>query len=388
MGSGGTSTTPWRALTGAVLLDLAVSPLFAWDVFTDSLRRDLGAGDALLAGVFSVGLLCFMVGVLLGGRLADTTAPRRLALVALLGSVAGLVGTAVAASPGTLFVTFGVLVGGSTGLGYATAVRVAGTVAARRGLALGLVVSAYAAGTAVLAPLSARLLDAVGRGPTFLLLAAGLGALLVVAAVLVPGTAPRSPQVHDDGGVPVPRGPVVVLWLLFGLGSAPGLAAFAQAGALAGTPGATALAVALLNVGNVVGRLVAGPVSDRLGRPAALHLDLALLVLACLTFAAGATGTPALGGLLLLGAQYGALSVLTPAATADVVPARRFGAAYGRVFTSWGVAGLTAPVAATALAAATDLATVYAAFLGVAALAWAAVIAYGRSGRVRPSAPS
>jgi hypothetical protein len=27
-----------RAIVGAVLLDLAVSPLFAWDVFTDSLR--------------------------------------------------------------------------------------------------------------------------------------------------------------------------------------------------------------------------------------------------------------------------------------------------------------------------------------------------------------
>ena len=34
-----------RAIVGAVLLDLAVSPLFAWDVFTDSLRRDLGTDD-------------------------------------------------------------------------------------------------------------------------------------------------------------------------------------------------------------------------------------------------------------------------------------------------------------------------------------------------------
>jgi hypothetical protein len=52
-----------RAIVGAVLLDLAVSPLFAWDVFTDSLRRDLGTDDTLLAGVFSVGLLTFMVDV-------------------------------------------------------------------------------------------------------------------------------------------------------------------------------------------------------------------------------------------------------------------------------------------------------------------------------------
>ena len=49
---------------------------------------------------------------------------------------------------------FGVLVGASSGLGYATAVRVAGTVASGRGLALGLVVSAYAVGSAVLAPVA------------------------------------------------------------------------------------------------------------------------------------------------------------------------------------------------------------------------------------------
>ena len=65
-----------RAIAGAVLLDLAVSPLFAWDVFTDSLRRDLGTDDTLLAGVFSVGLLTFMVGVLVGGRVADSVSPR------------------------------------------------------------------------------------------------------------------------------------------------------------------------------------------------------------------------------------------------------------------------------------------------------------------------
>ena len=140
-----------RAIAGAVLLDLAVSPLFAWDVFTDSLRRDLGTDDTLLAGVFSVGLLTFMVGVLVGGRVADSVSPRRLALVTAGGVVFGLLGSVAATSVATMTVAFGVLVGGSTGLGYATAVRVAGTVRSRRGLALGLVVSAYAAGTAVLA---------------------------------------------------------------------------------------------------------------------------------------------------------------------------------------------------------------------------------------------
>ncbi|WP_345422234.1 MFS transporter [Actinomycetospora chlora] len=368
-----------RALTGAVLLDLAVSPLFAWDVFTDSLGRDLGVGRAVLAGVFSVGLAAFMLGVLAGGRAADRFAPRRLALVALAGTVLGLLGSAAASSVVVLFLTFGVLVGGSTGLGYATAVRVAGTVATGRGLALGLVVSAYAAGTALLAPVASTLLGAMGRSGTFVVLAAALGVLLAVAAVLVPGAAPGSrPQRGSSHGQRRPSGPVVALWLAFGLGSAPALAAFAQAGDLAGDVAAVTLAVVLLNLGNFAGRLIAGPLSDRVGRRAALHANSALLVLACLPVALGASGPIALAALLLLGTQYGALSTLAPAATSDVVPAERFGTTYGLVFTGWGIAGLSAPVAAAALATVIGYGAVYGIFVVVGALSWVAVGAYGR----------
>lgn len=374
-----------RAVTGAVLLDLAVSPLFAWDVFTGALRRELGAADTALAGVFSVGLAAFMTAVVFGGRLADRTAPRRLAVAAAIGMIVGLLGSAVAGSVTTVVMAFGVLVGASSGLGYVAAVRVAATVASGRGLALGLVVSAYAVGTAVLAPVASMLLAGLGRAATFAVLAAGLGLLLVVAAVLVPGTAPDRPTglAHvDDGGRR--RAPVVALWLAFGLGSAPALAAFAQAGELAGTA-SVALAVALLNLGNFAGRLIAGPLSDRVGRPAALHGNAALLVLACLPLALGAREAVALGALLVLGAQYGALSTLTPAATADVTPPDRFGSTFGLVFTGWGAAGLLAPVCGAAAAPTIGFDGVYLLAVVVAALAWGCVAVFTRlEGTARP----
>lgn len=373
--------TAGRAIAGAVLLDLAVSPLFAWDVFTGSLRGELGADETQLAGVFSLGLVAFTAGVLGGGRLADSVAPRRLALVTGAGAVLGLLGSAAATSVAAMGLAFGVLLGASTGLGYATAVRVAGTVRSRRGLALSLVVSAYAAGTAVLAPVAGALIGSVGRSATFVTLAAALGAITAVAAVLVPGGRPAGRPAERPVARPRvrPDRAVVTLWLVFGLGSAPGLAAFAHAGELAGTAGASALAVLLLNVGNFAGRLLAGPLSDRVGRPAALHANSAVLLLACLPLAAGTHGPAAPAALLLLGAQYGALSALVPAATADAVPRARFGTAYGLVFTGWGVAGLLAPVAAAASAAGIGYDGVYGFFLVVALLSWACVLGYQRT---------
>ena len=56
MGSG--HETP-RGLAGAVLADLAVSPMFAWDIFAGAFAHRLGAGASSLTLVFSVGLACF-----------------------------------------------------------------------------------------------------------------------------------------------------------------------------------------------------------------------------------------------------------------------------------------------------------------------------------------
>lgn len=367
-----TTRRQWRTIAGAILLDLAVSSLFAWDVFVPVLGRELDVSRASLAITFSVGLVGFTVGVLGGGRLADRIAPRRLAIGTALGAATGLAGAAVATSFVAVVLTFGAMLGLSTGAGYATAVRVAGSATARRGLALGLVVSAYAGGTVVVAPVAALLLDAVGRAGTLTVLAVGTAVTVLAAAALLPVQAPHRPAPSRRDG-PVYSGTTLRLWAAFGLGSAPGLAAFAHAGELVGGARAAALAVALLSVGNFGGRLIVGPISDRIGRPVVMHLTAATLVAACLVLALTDTRTVGLAALLVLGTQYGALSALTPAAAADRFPTERLGATYGVIFTSWGLAGLTAPLLAAHAANQLGWHQVYAVFLAPAAVSWLAI---------------
>lgn len=375
-----------RALAGAVLVDLAVSPLFAWNVFAGAFAHRLGVGASLLTLVFSVGLACFTVGVLMGGRAADRVSPRRLAVLTAVGVVAGLAGAGVAFSVPMLIAAFGAVFGAAAGLGYATAVHVAGTLAGRRGSALALVVSAYAAGTIILAPIAAALLHATTLLGACAVLAAAFGVAVLAAAALLPGAPARAAaeDLHAAGGgsrKPPIRGRVAALWLVFGLGSAPALTAFAHAGQAAGSPGAAVLAVPVLSGGNLVGRLVAGPASDRVSRPAALHVTMAVLAAACAVLATCDVTGVRLVALLLLGAEYGALSALVPAATADAVPAQRFGAAYGVVFTGWGLAGLAVPAAATEFAARTGWQRVFLVFVGVGVLTW---IILAATYRLRP----
>lgn len=388
--------TRWvRLVAGATLLDLAVSPLFAWNVFAGDLAARLHVSEVALSPVFSVGLASFAAGVLLAGPITDRMAPRVLALVTATLAAAGLLGSGLAPSAAALVAAFGLGLGASTGLGYATAVRTAGTVDRRRGLALAIVVSAYAGGTIGVAPAGAALLGTIGVAWTLAALAAATTVVLVAAAALLPAmpAARRSPGVGQLP--PAPRGArgrrrlgrvELGLGAAFGLGSAPGLAAFAHAGDLLGTPGAAALAVLLLSAGNFAGRLVAGPTSDRLGRPATLHTDAALLVGTAVGLLVSPSNAVQLVLLPALGLQYGALSVLVPAALGDAVPAARFGASYGVVFSGWGIAGLAAPVAAAAVSASVGWRATFLAFGAAGVLAWLAVaVLSGASPPRRPT---
>lgn len=388
---------------GAALLDVAVSPLFIWSTFTETLAAELAVAEPSLSVVFAAGLALFTTGVLLGGRLADAVAPRVLAVVTTAGVVTGLVLCAVASSVPVLLLGFGMVLGLATGVGYGTAVRVAGTVGdpggpggagdrTRRGRAVALVVSAYAASAVILAPIAAGLLDAVGRAGTFLVLAGLLGLALLGSAALLPCTgsaksraAHRVPRDLEVPVAAIPRRAVLALWVLFSLGSLPALVAFAHAGAFAGDPVLVVAAVALLNAGNVLGRLAAGPLADIAGYPATLHGTAFLLLAALIALVPQDVPALALSALFALGAQYGALSVLTPVATAETVPAARFGTSYGVVFSGWGVAGLTGPVVATALVTQAGQQVLIATLAGVAVLAWGAAVWVTRDRRVPAS---
>lgn len=390
------NSTLGRRVAGAILLDLAVSPLFIWNVFAQPLAQELGASATQVSLVFSFGLAAFSIGVVVGGRLADTQAPRRLALACAVGMLIGLGLSGVAPSVWLVALSFGLLQGFAAGLGYATAVHEAGLI--NRGLIMALVVSAYGAGSAALAPLASWLLEHYGRAPTFAVLAGLAVAVCGLAAALLPGRppdfsrqAPEAPEKPEESvdsmtkGLSEQRRLVGLLWLMFGLASAPGLAAFAIAGELSG--GAAYGAVAAASLGNMGGRLVAGPMADRFGIPWVLHGFFLLLTAACVLFVSTDELWILQAGLLAVGAQYGALSTLTPLATRAGVPPQHFGRAFGLVFSAWGIVGLAAPAAGATLMHAGGRPFVSAAMLACALAAWLATLAVLRRLRALSCCP-
>jgi MFS transporter, OFA family, oxalate/formate antiporter len=104
------------------------------------------------------------------------------------------------------------------------------------------------------------------------------------------------------------------------------------------------VAVAILAVGNAGGRILAGFLSDKIGRRATLMIILlgqAVLMVIAVPLVGSAKSSPVIIVLLatLLGFNYGANLSIFPSLTKDNWGLKNFGINYGLVFSAWGVGG-------------------------------------------------
>ena len=337
-----------RPVLAGVVADLAVGTLFAWSLVAQPAGDAVGMPAGGAAAVFASAIVVLAAVLLVLGRVQRRVGPRRLLLGAAGLGGAGLLLAATAQHPLVLWLGVGLLFGLANGLAYGVSLGLAARVPpARRGTATGLVVSAYAAGPVLLGGVPPSALDADGWRVSLAVLAVLVTGLLAGAAWLAPAGPPGSGRRGRPD--PVPRRDVALLWVVFAGGTAPALFLFAHAVPVArdlqlSVRGA-GLAVSALAAGNLIGRLIAGAGSDRIGRLPAVTVALGTGAVAIVVLALPTPAPVVLAAYLGTGTAYGAVSALVPAATADRVGAAAFATAYGLVFTGWGCAGLVAPLA-------------------------------------------
>ena len=164
------------------------------------------------------------------------------------------------------------------------------------------------------------------------------------------GSAPAKPAANFTPGE-ILRSPVFyLLWVIYFIGSGAGLMVIGSIGPMAKkSMGQLAfVAVAVMAIGNAGGRILAGTLSDKIGRRWTLCLVLgiqAALMFAAIPLTASKDTLPVVIVLLaaLIGANYGANLALFPAYTKDLWGLKSFGLNYGVLVTAWGVGGFELP---------------------------------------------
>ena len=141
-----------------------------------------------------------------------------------------------------------------------------------------------------------------------------------------------------------------VLWFMYACGAGAGLMIISVAmklgvGKTIGSWEAGTIMVVTLAIGNGAGRVLAGLVSDKIGRRTTMAiffvLQAAMVVLLALsgTISALNSGVVMAIGAALVGANYGSNLALFPSVTKGYYGLKNFGVNYGLVFTAWGVGG-------------------------------------------------
>jgi MFS family permease len=138
-----------------------------------------------------------------------------------------------------------------------------------------------------------------------------------------------------------------LMWTMYVIGSGAGLMVISDVLGLAKKSLAERafIAVALFAVGNAAGRIVAGMLSDKIGRRLTLRIMLAfqalLMFLAIPLVVKGGAGQVLLVVFAtFIGFNYGTNLSLFPSLAKDNWGLKNFGMNYGLLFTAWGVGGL------------------------------------------------
>src|SRR5205823_5846134 len=186
-----------------------------------------------------------------------------------------------------LFICFGVIGGLGNGFGYATPIPVmAKWFPDKRGLAIGLAVGGYGAGSAIFGPLAQlKLIPAYGLPATFQILGSIFLVMTLIGALLLKnppagykpaGWTPTRLQsagtLHEfSPGEMLRTRTFYLMWVGYALGCSAGLMVISQLVPFAKSMGIAAAALSTMTLvvgafGNASGRILSGWMSDRLGR--------------------------------------------------------------------------------------------------------------------------
>jgi len=364
---GSTGLNRWWRVVGGLLMNIALGTLYAWSVFVAPLEKEFGWKRADTSMVFTIAVVVFALTFIVAGRLQDKFGPFWVSLTGGVLVSLGFFLCTYTSSLTYLYICFGVIGGLGNGFGYSTPIPVmAKWFPDKRGLAVGLAVAGYGAGSAIFGPLAnLKLIPAYGVHTTFMILGAIFLVMTVIGAFLLknppagykpagwtpaPATAKTGATTQEFTPSEVLKTPAFYfMWIAYALGASAGLMVISQLVPFAksmGIPSAALVTMTLVvsATGNASGRILSGWMSDALGRLNVLRLMIAISMISMpLLYLAGSNVTFLYVMVFIVYWCYGTQLSVNGSATADFWGTKNAGINYGMLFTAWGVAGIIGP---------------------------------------------
>ena len=370
----------WLILIASCFINLCIGSLYAWSVLSVPMADHLSqlTGVTLTARdlsiVFIIANSVGPVTMITGGTINDTLGPK---LVILIGGImfgGGMFLSGFAKSIGFLIGTYSLLLGLGLGMVYGATISTSiKFFPDKRGLVGGLTTATFGISSVVIPPVAAVIISTTGVTAAFKIIGAVFAVIICLSAFVMekcpadfipegytPPVVSKQASVNKDWKEMLASPIFYVMILLLTCGAFAALMFIPMASPLAqnivgmSTASATA-AVSTLALFNVLGRVLAGVISDRIGRIKTLALACVLSVIGLIMLYLCGTGDMILfyAAISIIGICFGSFMGVFPGFTADQFGPKNNSVNFGIMFIGFAFAGYVGPTILNKIFAAT-----------------------------------
>lgn len=361
----------WLILTASCVINLCIGSLYAWSVLAGPMAEYLSVLNNVtltprdLSIVFIIANSVGPITMISGGKINDTLGPKTVIFVGGLMFGGGMFLSGFAKSIGFLIVTYSLLLGLGLGMVYGATISTAiKFFPDRRGLVGGLTTATFGISSVIIPPIAAMIIANSGPTAAFKIIGAFFTVAICGSATFMekcpphfvpagwtpPAQSKSSKVVNKDWKAMLqePLFYVMIILLTCGAFAAlmfiPMIAPMAKNMMRMSVAGATA-AVSTLALFNVAGRILAGVISDKIGRINTLALACVLSIGGLFLMLLASKGSiPAFyAGISIIGICFGSFMGVFPGFTADQFGPKNNSVNFGIMFIGFAIAGYFGP---------------------------------------------
>ena len=359
----------WIVLIAGCFINLCLGSIYVWsvfsagmaDYFTNTLGKTVTSAD--LAIVYTIANSVGPITMISGGWFNDKFGPRKVILTGGIMWGLGMFLSGFATSVNMLIVTYGLIGGLGLGMAYGSTISTCVKFFPdKRGLVGGITTAVYGMSSVILPPIVTVIVSKTNATTAFKIVGVVFMVLIAVSVIFLE----KCPDDYTPVGFTPKKTAAVkqnknwkemlktptfyVMLLLLTCGAFTGMMITSQASSVAQhmvglSAVAASLAVSVLALFNAFGRIIAGFISDKIGRINTLFLAclLAVIGLSCLYNSGIGTVILFYVGLSIVGVSYGAFMGVYPGFTADQFGPKNNSVNYGIMFIGFAIAGYFGP---------------------------------------------
>jgi len=331
------------------------------EYFNNVLGLNLTTGDLVI--VYTVANSLSPIAMISGGWVNDKLGPKKVVAVGAIMYGGGMIASGFATGVPFLIVSYGLITGLGIGFIYGTAISTSVKYFPdKRGLIGGITTAVYGMSSVILPPIVTFIVERSDATFAFKIIGAVFLVIIFACAMMLE----PCPAGYLPKGYVMPKGgtgkidmdwkemlktPVFyVMMLLLMSGAFSGMMITSQTSSVAQnmigmTAVAASTAVSVLALFNAGGRVIAGYISDKIGRINTLTITCAISIVGLICLYISGTGSMMTFyiGISIVGLCFGAIMGVFPGFTADQFGAKNNSVNYGIMFVGFALAGYFGP---------------------------------------------